>query len=153
MRAFADRYYDDADELGVDLIYALDTHIHADHISGVRGLDAAASRASSPQPPWTAGSPTPRSRAPRDLSRKLGGRRRPDDYRGRRHLRGWRRHHRDRRDTRPHDRVTSYLVDDSLLATGDGLFIDVSRRPDLERATRAHPTQLGCSMSHCRSAC
>src|SRR6056297_1580928 len=40
LRAFTDRYLDDADELGVDLKYALDTHIHADHISGVRDLDA-----------------------------------------------------------------------------------------------------------------
>src|SRR6056297_3468962 len=39
LRAFTDRYLEDADELGVDLTYAFDTHIHADHISGVRALD------------------------------------------------------------------------------------------------------------------
>ena len=40
LRAFTDRYLDDADELGVELTYALDTHIHADHISGLRELNA-----------------------------------------------------------------------------------------------------------------
>ncbi|MFC6771531.1 rhodanese-like domain-containing protein, partial [Halorubrum pallidum] len=40
LRAFTDRYLEDADELGVDLKYALDTHVHADHVSGVRDLDA-----------------------------------------------------------------------------------------------------------------
>jgi len=39
LRAFTDRYLNDADDRGVDLKYALDTHIHADHISGVRALD------------------------------------------------------------------------------------------------------------------
>lgn len=36
--AFADRYIEDAGELGVDLVYAIDTHVHADHLSGVRAV-------------------------------------------------------------------------------------------------------------------
>jgi len=40
LRAFTDRYLEDVDDLGADLQYAIDTHIHADHISGVRNLDA-----------------------------------------------------------------------------------------------------------------
>ncbi|SEG56208.1 rhodanese-like domain-containing protein, partial [Halobellus limi] len=40
LRAFTDRYLDDAAELDAELTYAFDTHIHADHISGVRNLDA-----------------------------------------------------------------------------------------------------------------
>jgi glyoxylase-like metal-dependent hydrolase (beta-lactamase superfamily II) len=38
LRAFADRYVDDAAELGATLTYAVDTHVHADHVSGVRAL-------------------------------------------------------------------------------------------------------------------
>lgn len=38
LRAFADRYVADAAELGVTLTYAVDTHVHADHVSGVRAL-------------------------------------------------------------------------------------------------------------------
>jgi glyoxylase-like metal-dependent hydrolase (beta-lactamase superfamily II) len=38
LRAFADRYVDDAAELGATLTDAVDTHVHADHVSGVRAL-------------------------------------------------------------------------------------------------------------------
>ncbi|MFB6155548.1 MAG: MBL fold metallo-hydrolase [Haloferacaceae archaeon] len=38
LRAFADRYVDDARERGAELVYAIDTHVHADHVSGVRAL-------------------------------------------------------------------------------------------------------------------
>ena len=38
LRSFTDRYHADAESFGVELTYALDTHIHADHISGVRDL-------------------------------------------------------------------------------------------------------------------
>ncbi|GAB7093501.1 rhodanese-like domain-containing protein [Halolamina litorea] len=38
LRAFTDEYVQDARTLGVDLTYAVDTHIHADHISGIRDL-------------------------------------------------------------------------------------------------------------------
>ncbi|MFD1635232.1 MBL fold metallo-hydrolase (plasmid) [Haloplanus ruber] len=38
LRAFTDEYEQDARVIGADLVYALDTHIHADHISGVRDL-------------------------------------------------------------------------------------------------------------------
>jgi thiosulfate/3-mercaptopyruvate sulfurtransferase len=40
LRAFADRYRDDAAELDATLTYAIDTHVHADHVSGVRALTA-----------------------------------------------------------------------------------------------------------------
>jgi glyoxylase-like metal-dependent hydrolase (beta-lactamase superfamily II) len=40
LRAFTDRYVDDAAELGVDIVAVLDTHVHADHVSGVRQLAA-----------------------------------------------------------------------------------------------------------------
>jgi len=38
LRAFADRYREDARERGAELRYAIDTHVHADHVSGVRAL-------------------------------------------------------------------------------------------------------------------
>ena len=38
LRAFADRYVTDAREQGAELIAAVDTHVHADHVSGVREL-------------------------------------------------------------------------------------------------------------------
>ncbi|WP_254536892.1 MBL fold metallo-hydrolase [Halomarina litorea] len=38
LRAFADRYVEDAREYGAELRYALDTHVHADHVSALREL-------------------------------------------------------------------------------------------------------------------
>jgi glyoxylase-like metal-dependent hydrolase (beta-lactamase superfamily II) len=38
LRAFTDDYIQDVRNLGVELTYAMDTHIHADHVSGVRAL-------------------------------------------------------------------------------------------------------------------
>jgi glyoxylase-like metal-dependent hydrolase (beta-lactamase superfamily II) len=40
LRAFTDEYVADAKAMGADLVSALDTHVHADHISGVRALSA-----------------------------------------------------------------------------------------------------------------
>jgi glyoxylase-like metal-dependent hydrolase (beta-lactamase superfamily II) len=42
LRAFAERYVADCEAAGVDLAYAVDTHVHADHVSGVRALAALA---------------------------------------------------------------------------------------------------------------
>jgi len=38
LRAFATRYAEDAAERGATLRYAIDTHVHADHVSGVRDV-------------------------------------------------------------------------------------------------------------------
>ncbi|WP_436343061.1 MBL fold metallo-hydrolase [Natronorubrum sp. FCH18a] len=38
LRAFADRYVAAADERDAEIRYAIDTHVHADHVSGVRAL-------------------------------------------------------------------------------------------------------------------
>ncbi|QLG62290.1 MBL fold metallo-hydrolase [Halorarum salinum] len=40
LRAFVDEYIRDAQALGAEITHAIDTHIHADHISGVRSLAA-----------------------------------------------------------------------------------------------------------------
>ena len=38
LRAFTDSYVQDARALGAEVTHALDTHVHADHVSGVRDL-------------------------------------------------------------------------------------------------------------------
>jgi glyoxylase-like metal-dependent hydrolase (beta-lactamase superfamily II) len=38
LRAFADRYVADAAAVDADLTYAIDTHVHADHLSGIRAV-------------------------------------------------------------------------------------------------------------------
>ncbi|EMA45224.1 fused rhodanese domain-containing protein/hydrolase, partial [Halococcus saccharolyticus DSM 5350] len=43
LRAFVDTYHQDARTLGAEITAALDTHIHADHISGVRRVAAGTS--------------------------------------------------------------------------------------------------------------
>ncbi|WP_207590580.1 MBL fold metallo-hydrolase [Halomontanus rarus] len=40
LRTFANRYVEDLDDRGVEMRYAIDTHVHADHVSGVRDLAA-----------------------------------------------------------------------------------------------------------------
>jgi glyoxylase-like metal-dependent hydrolase (beta-lactamase superfamily II) len=40
LRAFVDRYVADAAERGVEIRHAIDTHLHADHVSGARRLAA-----------------------------------------------------------------------------------------------------------------
>jgi glyoxylase-like metal-dependent hydrolase (beta-lactamase superfamily II)/rhodanese-related sulfurtransferase len=124
LRAFTDRYLDDADDVGVDLTYALDTHVHADHISGVRELDAAGVEGVIPDAAVDRG-----ITYADDLTTAADG----DTFQvgdatieavytpG--HTTG----------------MTSYLVDDSLLATGDGLFVESVARPDLEDGDEGAP--------------
>jgi glyoxylase-like metal-dependent hydrolase (beta-lactamase superfamily II) len=124
LRAFTDRYLDDADDLGVDLQYALDTHIHADHISGVRNLDAEGVEGVIPEAAVDRG-----VTYADDLTTAADG----DTF--------------DVGDatveavyTPGHTTgMTSYLVGDSLLATGDGLFIESVARPDLEEGDEGAP--------------
>jgi glyoxylase-like metal-dependent hydrolase (beta-lactamase superfamily II) len=124
LHAFTERYLDDADEHGVELTYALDTHIHADHISGVRALDDRGVEGVIPEAAVDRG-----VTYADDLTLAADG----DTFAvgdatieavytpG--HTTG----------------MTSYLVDDSLLATGDGLFIESVARPDLEDGDEGAP--------------
>ena len=41
LRAFTDRYRADAEKRGLDIVAVLDTHVHADHVSGLRDLSEA----------------------------------------------------------------------------------------------------------------
>ncbi|NLV08951.1 MBL fold metallo-hydrolase [Halomicrobium mukohataei] len=137
LRAFTDRYLADAAELSVDLQYALDTHVHADHISGVRDLDAegvvpeaAVDRGVTYAADGSSASPASQARQDADgLTTAADG----DTFQvgdatieavytpG--HTTG----------------MTSYLIDDSLLATGDGLFVESVARPDLEEGDDGAP--------------
>ena len=124
LRAFTDRYLQDADELGVDLKYALDTHIHADHISSVRDIDDEGVEGVIPEAAVGRG-----VTYADELTQAADG----DTFQigdaaietvatpG--HTTG----------------MTSYLLDESLLATGDGLFIESVARPDLEEGDDGAP--------------
>ncbi|GAA5475422.1 MBL fold metallo-hydrolase [Haloarcula hispanica] len=140
LRAFTDRYLDDAAELGVELKYALDTHIHADHISGVRDLDAEGVEGVIPEAAVDRGvtyaaeqgSTGPASQARQDtddLTTAEDG----DTFQvGDATI--------ETVSTPGHTTgMTSYLVDGSLLATGDGLFIESVARPDLEEGDEGAP--------------
>ncbi|MFC6784474.1 MBL fold metallo-hydrolase [Halobaculum halobium] len=124
LRAFTDRYLEDADELGVELAYALDTHIHADHISGLRDLNEEGVEGVIPE------NAVPRGVTYADeLTTAADG----DEF--------------DVGDatietvyTPGHTSgMTSYLLGGSLLATGDGLFIESVARPDLEEGDDGAP--------------
>lgn len=124
LRSFTDRYLEDAEELGVELTSAFDTHVHADHISGLRDLadegvevvlpEASVDRGVTYEDEVTLttdGDTFEVGDATIETVFTPG------------HTTG----------------MTSYLVDDSLLATGDGIFIESVARPDLEEGDEGAP--------------
>ncbi|WP_256301796.1 MBL fold metallo-hydrolase [Haloarchaeobius salinus] len=124
LRAFTDRYLDDAAELGAELTYAFDTHIHADHISGVRALDDEGVTGVIPE--------AARQRdvtyidelvSAEDGDEFAVGDATVETIHTPGHTSG----------------MTSYLLGDSLLATGDGLFVESVARPDLEEGDEGAP--------------
>ena len=124
LRAFTDRYLADADELGVDLTYALDTHVHADHISGLRDLAAEGVEALLPSAAADRGvTYTDAVTLIDDGDEFAVGDATIETVFTPGHTTG----------------MTSYLLDDSLLATGDGLFIESVARPDLEEGDDGAP--------------
>jgi glyoxylase-like metal-dependent hydrolase (beta-lactamase superfamily II) len=124
LRAFTDRYLDDADELGVELNYAIDTHIHADHISGVRDLDAEGVEGVIPEAAVDRGvTYADELTTAADGDTFAVGDATVETVYTPGHTTG----------------MTSYLVDESLLATGDGLFIESVARPDLEEGDEGAP--------------
>ncbi|WP_336021657.1 MBL fold metallo-hydrolase [Halobellus salinisoli] len=145
LRAFTDRYRDDAEELGAALTYAFDTHIHADHLSGVRALHGSGS------------SRTGRSDGDRDFDHDLDGEGVEGVIPAAAVDRGVT--YADELTTAADGDtfavgdatieavytpghttgMTSYLIGDSLLATGDGLFVESVARPDLEEGDEGAP--------------
>jgi glyoxylase-like metal-dependent hydrolase (beta-lactamase superfamily II)/rhodanese-related sulfurtransferase len=124
LRAFTDRYLDDADELGVDLTYAIDTHIHADHISGVRALNERGVEGVIPERAVDRGVTYADELTTAADGDTFGvGDATIETVATPGHTTG----------------MTSYLVGDSLLATGDGLFVESVARPDLEEGDEGAP--------------
>ena len=124
LRAFTDRYLADADDLGVDLKYALDTHVHADHISGVRDLDANGVEGVIPAAAVDRGvTYADALTTAADGDAFAVGDATIETVHTPGHTTG----------------MTSYLIDDGLLATGDGLFVESVARPDLEEGDEGAP--------------
>jgi len=124
LRAFTDRYLEDAAELGVDLQYALDTHVHADHISGVRDLEAEGVEGVVPEAAVDRGvTYADELTTAADGDTFAVGDATIEAVYTPGHTTG----------------MTSYLVDDGLLATGDGLFVESVARPDLEEGDDGAP--------------
>lgn len=117
LRAFTDRYLADADELGVELQYAIDTHVHADHVSGVRTLDEEGVEGVIPEQAVDRGiTYADELTTIADGETLAVGDVTIEAVYTPGHTTG----------------MTSYLVGDSFLATGDGLFVESVARPDLE---------------------
>ena len=124
LRAFADRYVEDAEARGADLVYALDTHVHADHVSGVRALDDRGVRGVIPEAAVDRGvTYADVLETAADGDTFVVGDATIEAVYTPGHTSG----------------MTSYLVGDSLLATGDGLFTESVARPDLEEGDDGAP--------------
>ncbi|MFB6134214.1 MAG: MBL fold metallo-hydrolase [Halanaeroarchaeum sp.] len=115
--AFADRYPEDAASREADLRYAFDTHIHADHFSALRDLSSGGVRG------YLSESAIERGVTYADEIESVadGQTIAVGDAEVRAihtpgHTTG----------------MTSYLIDERVLLTGDGLFVESVARPDLE---------------------
>jgi glyoxylase-like metal-dependent hydrolase (beta-lactamase superfamily II)/rhodanese-related sulfurtransferase len=121
LRAFVDRYRADAAEHDADLVYAVDTHLHADHVSGLEQL------AEQGVEPVTSVKTAARGIELDVLTVDDGesltvGTTTLEAIATPGHTSG----------------MTSFRVDD-LLFTGDGLFIESVPRPDLEAGADGAP--------------
>jgi glyoxylase-like metal-dependent hydrolase (beta-lactamase superfamily II) len=124
LRAFTDRYIEDAAALGGELTVALDTHIHADHISGVRTLATDGIDGVVPEAAVERGvTYTDEISTIADGETITVGDATIEAIHTPGHTTG----------------MTSYLVDEQFLATGDGLFIESVARPDLEDGDEGAP--------------
>ncbi|WP_435158583.1 MBL fold metallo-hydrolase [Haladaptatus sp. DFWS20] len=125
LEAFTERYRADTAELGVELKYAIDTHIHADHISGVRRLSREGIEAVLPAPAVARGFKYGSEYTTVEDGDKLSvGDAEIEVLHTPGHTTG----------------MTSYLIDGSVLLTGDGLFTESIARPDLEEGTEGAPS-------------
>ena len=125
LHAFAGEYIEAAQRRDAELVAALDTHVHADHVSGVRTLARE----------YGVQAIVPAAAAERGIDYDVAYDTVADGERvsvggvaieavhtpG--HTTG----------------MTSYLVDDAVLLTGDGLFVESVARPDLEGGDEGAP--------------
>jgi glyoxylase-like metal-dependent hydrolase (beta-lactamase superfamily II) len=125
LRAFTDRYVAAADGYDATVEHVLDTHIHADHVSGVRDLAReTGATAHVPEPSVARGVEYGVSYEPiADGDVVDVGEATIEAVHTPGHTSG----------------MTSYLVDDQVLCTGDGLFVESVARPDLEKGADGAP--------------
>ena len=128
LRAFADTYAQDARALGAEITYALDTHVHADHVSGVRTVaENTGATAVVPRPATERG-----VEYDSDYETVADGDTIPVGDTAIQALH-----------TPGHTSgMTSYLVADVLFA-GDGLFTESVARPDLEEGAEGAAEAAG----------
>ncbi|WP_129116780.1 MBL fold metallo-hydrolase [Halegenticoccus tardaugens] len=124
LRAFVPEYVRDARALGAEIAYAIDTHVHADHVSGVRALaDEAGAEAVIPEPAAARGVEYDSAYATVADGDELPlGDETIEAVHAPGHTTG----------------MTAYRVGDVLL-TGDGLFVESVARPDLEDGDECAP--------------
>ncbi|MEF8840564.1 MAG: MBL fold metallo-hydrolase [Haloarculaceae archaeon] len=124
LRAFADEYLRDAESMGADLVYAFDTHVHADHVSGVRALDGEGVEGVVPAAAVDRGVTYADELTTAEDGDVFGvGDVETEAVYTPGHTSG----------------MISYLVDDAVLLTGDGLFVESVARPDLEEGDEGAP--------------
>ena len=124
LRAFTDRYLADAADRDADLRYAIDTHVHADHVSGVRALVDEGVEGVLPEAAVARGvTYTDEVTTVDDGEEFAVGDATVDVVSTPGHTSG----------------MTAYLLDGAFLATGDGLFVDNVARPDLEAGADGAP--------------
>jgi glyoxylase-like metal-dependent hydrolase (beta-lactamase superfamily II) len=125
LRSFAGEYADVAAEHGAELTYAIDTHVHADHVSGVRALGAATgATAVVPEPATERGIEYDQPyETIADGETLAVGDSEIEAVHTPGHTSG----------------MTAYYVDEAVLLTGDGLFVESVARPDLEAGAEGAP--------------
>ncbi|WP_231186984.1 MBL fold metallo-hydrolase [Haladaptatus sp. DYF46] len=128
LRAFADEYAADASERDADLRYAIDTHVHADHVSGLRAVaDVSNVEAVVPAPAEARGIEYDDSyRTVEDGETLELGETEIEVLHTPGHT----------------TEMTSYRVG-GVLFTGDGLFTESVARPDLEEGDDGAPEAAG----------
>jgi glyoxylase-like metal-dependent hydrolase (beta-lactamase superfamily II) len=127
LRAFASDYVDESE--GLELKYAIDTHIHADHVSGVRELGESSDTESViPEATRERGvSYMDNVKTIEDKEKLQVGDVEIEAIHTPGHTTG----------------MTAYLVDGEVVLTGDGLFTDSVARPDLEKGDDGAEKQAG----------
>jgi glyoxylase-like metal-dependent hydrolase (beta-lactamase superfamily II)/rhodanese-related sulfurtransferase len=121
--AFIDEYEQDVKALGAELTCAMDTHVHADHVSALSALGDRGVATCLPEASVARGVTFDVDRELADGDTLTVG----DTTVVVRHTPGHT------------SGMTSLLVDDTVLLTGDGLFVDSVARPDLEDGADGAP--------------
>ena len=117
LRAFVDRYREDAAEYGAALVAAVDTHCHADHVSGVGSLSEDGVTGYVPAATVERGMEIAADLETVDHGETIEvGDARIEVLHTPGHTTG----------------MTSYLLEEQVLMTGDSLFVGTVARPDLE---------------------